>query len=101
MLFGLKDKDVNGIRQVLSGFPKVEEAVIFGSRAKGNYKPGSDIDLALKGKGLALSEVYEIDNQIDELNLPYTFDLLIFDQISDPAVVDHVNRVGLSFYKKP
>jgi predicted nucleotidyltransferase len=74
---------------------------LYGSRAKGNYKNGSDIDLTLRGGAdLTLNVIYKILDELDELLLPYTIHLSIFDDISDPDVSEHIRRVGVTFYEK-
>jgi len=99
--FGLKDITVEKISAVLAKFPQVEKAVIYGSRAKGNYKNGSDIDLTLRGGAdLTLNVLYRIMDELDDLLLPYTIDLSIFNSISDPDVIEHIKRVGVTFYEK-
>lgn len=100
MLFGLKDDQFAIIRNALSSFSNIDEVVIFGSRAKGNFKPGSDIDLAIKGSGFSFDDLLKLHHVLDELNLPYKFDLLNYSGIKDNDVVEHINRVGISFYKK-
>lgn len=100
MNWGLPPSVVQSIREVLSRYPQVEKATLFGSRAKGNYRNGSDIDLTLHGEGLTLSVVYKILNDFDDLFLPYTIDLSIFDDISDPDVIEHIERAGVTFYQK-
>jgi type I restriction enzyme, S subunit len=98
--FGLSEKTIQKINTIFAAHPQVERAVIFGSRAKGNYKNGSDIDLTLHGKDLTLKIQNKIANELDDLLLPYKIDLSIFDQISNPEFVDHILRVGLVFYEK-
>lgn len=83
---------------MLARYEQVEEVVIYGSRAKGNYKPGSDIDLTLKGRGLDLKILNKISLDLDDLLLPYTFDLSIFSHIVNPEFLDHIERVGQVFY---
>jgi len=100
MKFGLKETTIEKICAVLAGFPQVEKAVLYGSRAKGNYKNGSDIDLTLHGKDLTLNVLYKIDDELDDLLLPYTFDLSIFERLSDPDFIDHIQRVGVVFYQR-
>ena len=100
MKFGLSEKTIQKIHGIFAAHPQVEKAVIFGSRAKGNYKNGSDIDLTLHGKDLTLKIQHKIANELDDLLLPYKIDLSIFDQISNPEFVDHILRVGVVFYKK-
>ncbi|HFE66976.1 MAG TPA: nucleotidyltransferase domain-containing protein [Chloroflexi bacterium] len=101
MKFGLKNATIEKICGVLARYPQVEKAVLYGSRAKGNYRNGSDIDLTLHGdETLTLSVLYRIMNDLDDLLLPYTIDLSIFHQINDPDVVDHIQRVGVTFYQR-
>lgn len=99
--FGLKEATIQKICGVFAKYPQVEKAVLYGSRSKGNYKTGSDIDLTLfGGEDLTLEILYRIMGEIDDLLLPYTFDLSIFRQISDPDVIDHIRRVGVVFYER-
>jgi predicted nucleotidyltransferase len=99
--FGLKEATIEKICSVLARHPQIDKALLYGSRAKGNYKNGSDIDLTLVGgPDLTMTVLYRIMDEIDDLLLPYTFDLSIFNHISDPDVVDHIRRVGVTFYEK-
>jgi uncharacterized protein len=99
--FGLKEETIQKICLVLAHYPPVEKAVLYGSRAKGNYKNGSDIDLTLYGGAdLTLRVLYRLSDELDDLLLPYTIDLSIFSQISDPDVIEHIQRVGVTFYEK-
>jgi predicted nucleotidyltransferase len=100
MQFGLQENIIRDIQTVFSAFPEVEEAVLYGSRAKGNYKPGSDIDLTLKGDNLNYSLLNLIRLKLDDLYLPYTFDLSVFLKLSDIGLINNVNRTGISFYRR-
>ena len=100
MDFGLKEAEIEGIRNVLSGFPAIKEAVIYGSRAKGTYRPGSDIDLVLKGDYLSLTDLNPICLALDDLLLPYTFDVSIYERLADKNLLDHIQRVGQVLYKR-
>ena len=101
MKYGLKNSTIQKICGVFARYPQVEKAVLYGSRAKGNYKNGSDIDLTLcGGADLTLKVLYKIMEEIDDLLLPYTIDLSLFDNISDPDVIEHIQRVGVTFYEK-
>ena len=99
MLFGLEEKTIEKIHQVLALCPNVEKAIIFGSRAKGNFKTGSDIDLALKGTGITLKVINQISLKIDDLLLPYSFDLISYSAINNPELKEHIKRVGILFYR--
>jgi uncharacterized protein len=91
--FGLPESTIEKISAVLVKFPQVHQAVVYGSRAKGNYKNGSDIDLTLE-------VMYQIASQLDELLLPYTIDLAIFAQLTDLDFIEHIQRVGVVFYER-
>lgn len=100
MKFGLKEETINKINSVFSEFAEVDEAILYGSRAKGNYRNGSDIDLTLIGDELNLNILNSISLKLDDLLLPYTFDLSVYKQISNEELKDHIQRVGKVFYKK-
>jgi predicted nucleotidyltransferase len=84
----------------LSTFQEVETGILYGSRAKGNYRDGSDIDLTLKGEQLNLTILNSINNQLDDLLLPYTFDLSIYHQTNTADLLEHIQRVGVIFFQK-
>ncbi|MYE87698.1 nucleotidyltransferase domain-containing protein [Candidatus Poribacteria bacterium] len=97
---GLPETVLQKIRAVFAHYPQVEEVVLYGSRAKGTYKNGSDIDLTLcGGDDLTLNVLCKIANDLDDLFLPYTIDLSIFHDISDPEVIGHIQQVGMTIYE--
>lgn len=98
MKFGLEENTMQQISSVFSKYPEVKKVVIYGSRAKGNFREGSDIDITLKGENLTQALLSSIVRDIDELDLPYLFDISIFDTLSNPDFKNHINRVGLVFY---
>ncbi len=100
MKYGLSQKNIAQIQAVFVRFPQVEKAVLYGSRAKGNFKTGSDIDLTLHGKDLTLKILYKIEMALDDLLLPYTIDLSVFEKLTNPAFIEHIQRVGLVFYER-
>lgn len=100
MPYGLTDDVMDRINLVFSGHPEVKQAVLYGSRAKGTHKTGSDIDLTLKGERLALPLLLKIENELDDLLLPYKIDLSIFEALDNPDLIDHILRVGKVFYSK-
>jgi predicted nucleotidyltransferase len=101
MRFGLTDSTIEKISNVLAQYPQIEKAILYGSRAKGNYKHGSDIDLTLLGdSNLTLRVLYNIMDKLEELLLPYTIDLSIFANINDADVRAHIERVGVVFYER-
>ncbi len=82
------------IRLLFKKFPNIHEIILFGSRAKGNYREGSDIDLALKGTKISTAQLAILQNDYDQLYLPWKLDLVIYDTIQSKALKDHVGRVG-------
>lgn len=97
--FGLKQDTVEKINSVFSSHPGVQKVIIYGSRAKGNYRPGSDIDLAVIGDAIDLSELLKIENELDDLLLQYKIDLSLMNKIENNDLIEHINRVGLIFYE--
>ena len=97
---GLSAGTLEQICSTLARFPQVAQGVLYGSRAKGNFKPGSDIDLTLRGEGLTLSLLGDIDAALDDLLLPYEIDLSIYDQLGHAELVAHIDRVGRVIYQK-
>ena len=95
MRFGLTERDTEVIIETLATFEEIEEAVIFGSRAMGHAKRGSDVDLALKGKRLDLTTVTHVKFVLDEeLPLPYFFDVVHYDSLTNTALKAHIDDKG-------
>ena len=99
MNYGLTATDIELINAVFASHPPVEEVVIFGSRAMGKNRPGSDIDLAVKGKDITFSDILQLLTELEQLGMLYTFDLQRYDAIKDPEVLSHINRMGKQFYR--
>ena len=98
---GLSESVIQNIRAVLTRYPEVGKAVLYGSRANGDYRNGSDIDLTLcGGADLTLSVRHRIAVELDDLLLPYMIDLSIFRDISDPDMIEHIQRVGTTLYER-
>ena len=97
--FGLADNVIKKIIDVLEKHLEVEEAIIYGSRAKGNFKNSSDIDITLKGNNINLNTLNQISFNLDELPLPYIFDVSIYNHITNTELLDHISRVGKVLYK--
>ena len=100
MRYGLSDETIEQICGVLARYPAIEKAVLYGSRAKGTFKPGSDIDLSLHGATLTLKDLGDIDFALDSLLIPYTIDLLIFDTLDHVKLREHIERVGKIIYQR-
>ena len=98
--FGIEESLFLRMIRALADNPAVEEVIIYGSRAKGVNKAGSDIDLVLKGERLDLEELNKITLALDDLLIPYTFDLSIYHRIDNPELLEHIKRVGRTIYRR-
>lgn len=98
--FGLPDKTLATIRNILAECPAVERAILYGSRAKGNHRPGSDIDLTLIGDRLDLNSLGGLAARLDESSIPYQVDLSLWSRIDHAGLREHIERVGVVFYQR-
>lgn len=97
--FGLPERTIVMITEYFKSIPQIETVKIFGSRARGNYKPYSDIDFVLYGKELTSKLVNRISTELDELPTPYKFDVLLQDDITNPKLLDNINNTAQTFYQ--
>jgi len=97
---GLSEPTVKKLQAVFAAFPEVEKAVLYGSRAKGNFKPGSDIDLTLMGEGIDDRLSSRIYWALDDLLLPWQIDLSLFSKLRHPGLIDHIQRVGIPLFDR-
>jgi len=98
-LFGLSQSDFDKINELLCENKNIKKAIIYGSRAKGNYKPGSDIDLTILGD-ISWRELNQLESDLDDAMLPYQFNLSLFEHIDNKELIDHINRIGSVFYQQ-
>ncbi len=100
MPYGLTGAELQRLVDVFAVFPHVERAVLYGSRAKGTFKPFSDIDVTLVGDELSRSDLVDILLRIDDLLLPYRCDISLFHTLKNEELIDHIRRVGVEIYRK-
>jgi predicted nucleotidyltransferase len=101
MIYGLSDAQRQEIIQFIAAYPEVEEAILFGSRALGTYKPASDVDIALKGPGVTASLAARLKFDIEEdTYLPYFFDFVAYPTITREALKAHIDGKGVCIYRK-
>jgi uncharacterized protein len=101
MPYGLLEIDIQHILDAVRTFPEVSQLVLFGSRAKGTYKQGSDVDLAIKGAAVTYDTAVKLADVLNEEKpLPYFFDVLHYECISEPSLIEHIDRVGVVLYAK-
>jgi predicted nucleotidyltransferase len=94
---GLPDSTIQALGAVFSRHPGIRQALLYGSRAKGNFRPGSDIDLTLIAPHMDLAELLRIETEIEELLLPYRVDLSLLHRIENPDLLEHIRRAGVAF----
>lgn len=100
MNFGLSDTVIKKFKTVFSKHPQVEEVLIYGSRAKNTFREGSDIDLTLKGTAIDQTILTQIWLDLDALNTPYLIDLSIYNSLTSTNLLEHIDRIGKTFYSK-
>lgn len=100
MSFGLDRNTIQKFYSVFAKYPEVEEVLIYGSRAKGNFREGSDIDLTLVGDYITEQIFSKIRMDLDDLNTPYIVDLSVFHLLKSESLLNHIKRIGKLFYEK-
>ena len=99
MKFGLSDTVIKELQDVFRRHANIKKVLIFGSRSKGNYRAGSDIDLAVIGNDIDYNLLLSILCEIDDLELLYSVDLLDYQKKRETPIGDHIDRVGQVFYE--
>jgi len=94
MPYGLSDTALATIGSVIRQNKGVTRAILYGSRAKGTHRNGSDIDITLDGDGLSFNDLLRIESQLDALDLPYRFDVSLYRELTHPDLREHIQRVG-------
>ena len=101
MKYGLSEKSLQRITEVFDRYPEVEEVILYGSRARDDYKNGSDIDFTLRGgNSLTHKILSKIASDLDDQLLPYTIDLSIYDNLNNQDIINQIDLEGVTFYKR-
>lgn len=98
--FGLTDRALVLLRGLFSADPRIERAIVYGSRAKGNFRHGSDIDITLDAPGMNFDGFVRLCAAVDDLMLPWNIDLSLLSHIDNPDLLDHIARVGKPLWIK-
>ena len=98
MKYGVGDDEWEKVFGVFSHFPCIRQTVLFGSRAKGTNKPFSDVDIALMGDDITITDLLRLKNEIDDLLLPYEFDFCIYNDLKNLELKGHIDRRGKMLY---
>ena len=94
----LKEEYWQQLSEVFAQMSQIEKVILYGSRVKGTYKPFSDIDITLVGENITYRDLLKIMNDIDDLLLPYMFDISIFHNLKNDELIEHINRMGAVVY---
>jgi predicted nucleotidyltransferase len=100
MPYGISDLTLCAIQNVIRQHKGVTRTILYGSRAKGTYQNGSDIDITLEGEELSFDDLLKIESQLDALDLPYHFDVSLYNELSHPDLLQHIQRVGCEIYNQ-
>ncbi|NBV14033.1 MAG: nucleotidyltransferase domain-containing protein [Sphingobacteriia bacterium] len=98
--FGLSEPSIAIIKSIFSKYEEVSEVILYGSRAKGNFQERSDVDLVICKSKIDRHVLGKIILDINNSNFPYTIDIQLFEDLKNIELINHINRVGQSFYKK-
>ena len=100
MPYGLTDIELQKLTAVFASNKHIEKAILYGSRAKGNFKPFSDVDIALVGDALTRNDLNHTLMEIDDLLLHYMFDISICHTLRNEALIKHIKSVGIEIYRR-
>jgi uncharacterized protein len=99
MKYGLSERTLNTLNSIFKRYPSIKEAVLYGSRAKGNYRNGSDIDLSLKtNEDFTHSNLLRLMDDFEDSDMPYLVDVSVYEELSNPDLKAHIDRVGIILY---
>lgn len=98
--FGLSERSYNELIDILASMPEIDEARIFGSRARGDYSQASDVDLLLSGRALTSHSLAVINDKLYESHIPYFFDTLIDEKVTNPKLLANIQRDGKVIYRR-
>lgn len=98
--FGFLPRERQWMNDIFASIPHIEKVMLFGSRAKGNYRPFSDVDITLIGDELTDRDFYDVCEKLDDSDLPYFYDVSIFKKLTDRDFINHIKRVGKFIYAR-
>lgn len=98
-MFGIYPKSYQEIQRIIENCVSIKEVVIYGSRAKGNYREGSDIDITILGAPTK-DDISKLWQDLDDSFIPYKFDISIYNDLKSDSLKEHIERVGKIFFKR-
>lgn len=96
--YGFPASAISALKTIFKSYPQIDQVILYGSRAKGTYRNGSDIDLCINAPTMGLTELLAIENKIDDLLLPWKVDLSLKHKLDNKELLDHIGRVGVLFF---
>lgn len=96
----MTDNELHLLCSLFARYKEIEQVILYGSRAKGSNKPFSDVDLTLLGIGLTRSHLNRLMADIDESSLPYLFDISIFAKLTNPDLIEQIEKTGVILYQR-
>lgn len=100
MKYGLEDSHLSELTAILASIPHIERASLYGSRARGDYKAGSDIDLCLYGDGITRQDLTSLSDKLYESRIPYFFDVVVWQKLHNASFMENIERDGKDIYNK-
>ncbi|MGL5084360.1 MAG: nucleotidyltransferase domain-containing protein [Clostridium sp.] len=100
-MLGLIESDLEYIIECIKDFEEINKATVFGSRAKGNYKIGSDIDICIYGEKITFTVISKLHSMLEEVGpLPYMVDIVNYEELKNDKIIEHIDRVGVVIFKR-
>ena len=96
----MNEKECAALQTLFAANARIAEVILYGSRAKGNYKPFSDVDIVLIGDDLSRTDINRLYAAIDDSSLPYKFDISLLASLKNEELIAHIERVGITIYKR-
>lgn len=97
---GISSEVVGLLKDVFADTKQIKKVLLFGSRAKGNYHRGSDIDLAVIADEFSFEDMIQLQVDIDELDLLYKVDCVDYHKIDNDELIAHIDRVGIPLFTR-
>ena len=98
MMYGLEDDELQLMNDTFAKTANLQQVILYGSRAKGNNRPFSDVDITLIGDSLTDDDLADVAFRLSESSLPYFCDVSLFSRLDNPALIDHIKRRGKIIY---
>jgi uncharacterized protein len=100
-MFGISEKSFQLIVDTIREIKEIEFASVYGSRAMGNFKYGSDVDIVIYGDKISQQTILKLKTQLEqELPIPYFFDITHYESLVNKDLKEHIDRFSKVFFKR-